>query len=414
VFVILYKLALLILWVFALPVLLLRKKTRDSVLGRWGVANQMRAWRELNPADLHWVHVASSGEFEQSIPIMEAIQAEKPGSLVMLTYFSSSARRAVALETTRRLGQSLPWHYAGYSAWDFSFRLRSLVRDLRPLSYSVMHRELWLGMLAACHAERVCCHLFATYTPTLKGVSRLWFKFCLRYFKTVTTLNLVESQLGDKLICLRDPRVERIMSRSHRANLRGWETFFNRSSTLIFASLWEKEWPLMAWALDRVWKAGFKSRVLVVPHDPNEMVVNGMLSFFKQQGQPVRRWSQFTRIPDDQTHLIVDTIGVLAELYRVADTVVVGGSFLGRVHNIIEPLVYHCRVITGPHVQNSAQAAELKALGILDVVKNEISLSEMLLKSQGQPQSAERDAVIDEYFSLHAGSGRDHARLLWV
>ena len=57
--------------------------------------------------------------------------------------------------------------------------------------------------------------------------------------------------------------------------------------------------------------------------------------------------------------LVVDKVGLLAKLYGVADITFVGGSFRGRVHNVMEPAAMGKPVVFGPTVQNAHEASLL-------------------------------------------------------
>ncbi|HRP70728.1 MAG TPA: glycosyltransferase N-terminal domain-containing protein, partial [Turneriella sp.] len=58
--------------------------------------------------------------------------------------------------------------------------------------------------------------------------------------------------------------------------------------------------------------------------------------------------------------LIVDSLGVLPHLYPLADVAYVGGGFEGSVHSVIEAALAGVAVVTGPFIQNSAEAMDLQ------------------------------------------------------
>ena len=61
---------------------------------------------------------------------------------------------------------------------------------------------------------------------------------------------------------------------------------------------------------------------------------------------------RFTAFNDyrQQQVLILDTIGHLSMAYRFGDIAVIGGGFSGKLHNILEPLVFGLPVIFSPKV----------------------------------------------------------------
>ena len=66
-----------------------------------------------------------------------------------------------------------------------------------------------------------------------------------------------------------------------------------------------------------------------------------------------------TEIPDDVAVLLLDSIGELASLYRLADGVFVGGSLVeSGGHNILEPAAYGKVAVFGESMENFAEMAE--------------------------------------------------------
>ncbi|MNL24959.1 3-deoxy-D-manno-octulosonic acid transferase [compost metagenome] len=54
--------------------------------------------------------------------------------------------------------------------------------------------------------------------------------------------------------------------------------------------------------------------------------------------------------------LIVDQVGILAELYTWADVAFIGGSFKKQVHSVMEALAAGLPVFVGPHHRNNREA----------------------------------------------------------
>ena len=66
---------------------------------------------------------------------------------------------------------------------------------------------------------------------------------------------------------------------------------------------------------------------------------------------------------DDARCMLVDSVGVLAEIYRAGDLAYVGGSFTTGVHNTMEPAVASLPVLFGPVIQNAVEAGTLVEAG---------------------------------------------------
>jgi 3-deoxy-D-manno-octulosonic-acid transferase len=99
----------------------------------------------------------------------------------------------------------------------------------------------------------------------------------------------------------------------------------------------------------------------------------------------------------DDTVIVLDTVGELADLYALADVVFVGGSLVPiGGHNMLEPAQRRKPVLFGPHTGNFRDAAELlRSAGAAIVVHDASDLAreaERLLKEPDVRQ-AMGDAV---------------------
>jgi 3-deoxy-D-manno-octulosonic-acid transferase len=63
---------------------------------------------------------------------------------------------------------------------------------------------------------------------------------------------------------------------------------------------------------------------------------------------------------DNEKFILIDRIGVLANLYSAGKMAYVGGSFKQNIHNVLEAAVYEIPVLFGPVNQNSFEAQLLK------------------------------------------------------
>jgi 3-deoxy-D-manno-octulosonic-acid transferase len=76
--------------------------------------------------------------------------------------------------------------------------------------------------------------------------------------------------------------------------------------------------------------------------------------------------------------LLLDRVGVLAECYRHADWVMVGGSFRGKVHNVMEPAAWAKPITVGPHYGNSPEAVGMVESGAISAVSSAPGLAAVL------------------------------------
>lgn len=62
--------------------------------------------------------------------------------------------------------------------------------------------------------------------------------------------------------------------------------------------------------------------------------------------------------------MLVDSVGLLAELYTLGQIAFVGGSFRGSVHSVMEPLAAGCITLVGPDHLNNREAVEFQLVRV--------------------------------------------------
>ena len=73
--------------------------------------------------------------------------------------------------------------------------------------------------------------------------------------------------------------------------------------------------------------------------------------------------------------LIVNTIGILSQLYQYARFVYIGGGFGVNIHNIQEPVTFGCPVVFGPKYESFKEAVDLVSLQGAFSVKDSVGLN---------------------------------------
>ena len=78
--------------------------------------------------------------------------------------------------------------------------------------------------------------------------------------------------------------------------------------------------------------------------------------------------------------IVVDRVGVLAELYMLGDITFIGGSFHGSVHNVMEPAIMGKPVLFGPTIHNSLEAAMLQESNAGIMINNGEEMASELIR----------------------------------
>ena len=120
--------------------------------------------------------------------------------------------------------------------------------------------------------------------------------------------------------------------------------------------------------------------LILVPHEPTAERIGEIQAQLDHLGFSRVCFSELQEGVDlSQIEVIViDTVGLLAQLYQLGDVAFVGGSFHGSVHNVMEPAVMAKPILFGPTIHNAYEAGILKARGAAQLVNNAQETAEAL------------------------------------
>jgi 3-deoxy-D-manno-octulosonic-acid transferase len=103
---------------------------------------------------------------------------------------------------------------------------------------------------------------------------------------------------------------------------------------------------------------------------------------------------------------VVGKIGVLFELYSVADAAFVGGSLVPKGgQNIMEPALFGIPLTHGPYMDSFPDAARMDALGAAQTVENADQLAETWLRALDPAERSRFQRASREYFASVGGAG---------
>ena len=333
----------------------IRKEGHDAVL-RGSDAQRM------------WFHVSSLGELEQAIPVMQAYRALHPDTSWLLTVYSPSAWHPLQAKDVATVVDG--WRENDALAVlpdDFPSTWRTWLGALNLRGLALAKYDLWPNLLAACQERNIPIHVFAAAPSSTRpnptpSTPALW--------RLATTISVQDAaaadafaQIGltDKVSIDGDPRVERVLTRSANPD-NVWTDWAALAGQVVVAgSTWsEEERALrsMDWHPQR--------RLVLVPHDISE---SHLADLDRQWEGGAIRASAWLDLDDAARALwsvvIVNSTGMLFDLYRIGTVAVVGGGHGTGLHNVLEPASAGLPIVTGPDLGAFREAHALEGLGAL-------------------------------------------------
>ena len=112
--------------------------------------------------------------------------------------------------------------------------------------------------------------------------------------------------------------------------------------------------------------------------------------------------------------ILVDRVGVLADLYSLASVAYVGGGFHGSgLHSVVEPAAVGVPVLMGPRYRGSVHAARLLAAGGACAVADVNGLADTLREwLEDVKKNEERGQLAMDYIEKQRGAADCTADLI--
>ena len=102
--------------------------------------------------------------------------------------------------------------------------------------------------------------------------------------------------------------------------------------------------------------------------------------------------------------LIIDSIGILSQLYQYATLSYIGGAFGKGLHNIIEAIAFGSYVLFGPKFHKYKEANEAIRVGIAQSIKSEYELETAIKKHIDNSSHSKNDALA--FISKNKGANK--------
>ena len=314
-----------------------------------------------------WIHAVSVGEALAARPLASALKARYPG-LRLFVSTTTIAGQQVAAREIKEADATF------YFPIDLGPIVRRTLRLVRPRLLVVMETEIWPILLRECRRQgvrtviangRISNRSYPRYRrirPFIRRVLDHVDRFCMQSRESadrVVDLGAEPSRVtvtGNlKFDAL--PSAPAGLERSGPRVLRYFRVPDGRP-VIVAGSTMRGEEPLVLRAFARLRSAEACPLLVIAPRHPERFEEAERLA--REEGFRVLRRSALEIDQDPPADVVIlDTIGELAHLYRLATVVFVGGSLVPTGgHNILEPAVYGKPILFGPHMQNFREIAE--------------------------------------------------------
>lgn len=335
-------------------------KAHDFLIGQRNALRSLSVYQRAEGLRVYWFHASSLGEYGIIRPLILALKASTECQVV-LTFFSPTGKRAVQPNAS----------CADYVFYLPLGRSQAFLDAIRPDVAIFAVSELWPDYLRALQHRGIPTYLvsaivrrpskyFAWYGGMWRrALSRFTHIFVLdeESRRNVQSLGIQQvSVMGDPLFDNAVAVAGETWTDSRIADFcAGREVFIAGSISD------ERDLQMVADLANR----HPELHLIVAPHEVDEESIQRTIQAFK--GNVVRYTHAEKPVADAQV-LMIDTIGILARLYRYGTYAYVGGGFTPYLHSVIEATVYGLPVSFGPRIERKVTPQQLIARGIGQMV----------------------------------------------
>ncbi len=343
-----------------------------------------------------WFHVASLGEFEQARPVIEKIKEVRPGTEIILSFFSPSGyehKKDYSIASVLYLPADLP---GNAQKW---------LKVIQPDFAVFVKYDLWPGYLKALSVLGIPAILFsANWIPSNRFDSwsnpltkNLLKKFKYIFLQRSTHVNLFRRMGFNNIGVAGDTRIDRSLKLPMEVAERIPEILTSLGKfDLVAGSTWPADEELLIEVINTL-----DLKAIIAPHDVSESNINRLLK--KSEGSSIRL-SELSSNHHDSKIVIIDTIGILSVLYSLGQIAYIGGGFGKGIHNTLEPMAHAKPVIFGPHYHKFPEAVDMVNLKAAFSVRSVLDLLTKVkeLRKPGFAESA--GSTCRQYLDENAGA----------
>ncbi|WP_178985895.1 3-deoxy-D-manno-octulosonic acid transferase [Winogradskyella helgolandensis] len=355
---------------------LFNSKLKQGVIGRKNTFLKLK--NSIKPQDkTFWFHCASLGEYEQGLPVFEALKAKHPNYKVVLSFFSPSG---FEVRKNTKIADVVV-----YLPLDTTTNAQRFLDLVNPDYILFVKYEIWPNFLHEIKKRDINAILISAAFRK----DQVFFKWYGGYmrsalfgFKHIFTQDensklLLESIDYNSVSVSGDTRFDRVSNQLKIENSVSFiEEFKGEKLCVVFGSSWPDDDKLYMDFINKNDKPDVK--FVIAPHNIKPSYVASLKSQLNVKTICYSELTQNENLADYKV-FILDTIGYLSKVYSYANIAYVGGGAGSTgLHNILEPAVFGIPILIGENYDKFPEAKTLIDLGGVTSLANSSAFNSTL------------------------------------
>ena len=394
---IIYDILFFIFSLFYLPFFLIKGKHKEGFLSRFGVVPE-EIKKKLLTKNVVWIHAVSVGEMTEALRLADIL---RPG--VKNVCFVLTTTTTTGMEIAKKFKKIE--EVVLYFPVDFRASINSFLRGICPKAVIILETELWPNLLAALAERKIPAFIMNGRISDRAFPKYKCLKFLLKpLLNRLTWVGAQDDLMKSRFLELGlEPAriaVTGNIKYDWEPSRRGAEAVewvekkikIPGSFLLIAGSTHSGEEIIFFDLFKRLKKDFPFFKLLVAPRHLNRL--ESIDAEAKKIGVRLHKVSLRDLPSAEESVFLLDQMGILSQMYRIADCVFVGGSLVScGGHNLIEPAYFEKPILFGGSMENfkemasefkkAGAAIELKDARGLEVEIRKLIVNEKSRKSMG-------------------------------
>lgn len=367
-------------------------KMKQFITGRKTVFQTLE--NQLSETDKTiWFHCASLGEYEQGLPVMEAVKKKYPQHKLVVTFFSPSGYENKKNSSIGDVTVYLPLDTRG--------NVNKFLNLVKPEMVVFVKYEFWPNYLLELKKRNIPAFLISAVFRKKQVFFKpqgFWMRTVLKTFSHIFVQDEKSKQLLESIDIKQttvsgDTRYDRVSKQIEEDNTVDCiEKFKGDALCVVAGSAWPEDEAVL---IDYINSSTVK--FIIAPHN---LKVDEITNFVSQ----VRRKTVLYTEMDgkdlaEYDVFILDTIGLLKKAYSYADVAYVGGAMGSTgLHNILEAATFGVPIVIGKNFEKFPEAKALQSRAGLFSVSDKNELKIIFDKLLNDQSFREKTGIICGHF----------------
>lgn len=349
-----------LLWPIWLPLVMGIEKYRATFFKRlfpdWSLQNRAKGSYDNQRI---WIHALSVGEVLSAAPLVNALRNRYDPHDIL---FTASTRTGI--ETARRVISPHVFEVRHFP-YDTHFSVKRAIRIFNPRQVIIVETDIWPNFLNQLQRQDIPVYLVNARisSSSFKGYRQIRFLMSplLSIFKMVCVQTRLDRQrfvdLGvprNRLAIVGNIKFDQTpidVADDEMRRLADRLSLHPASSLWVAGSTHEGEEIALLRACLEMEASGVRSTLLIAPRNPQR--ADDICRLFRHAGIDTLSMTQAEQAKKRASVVVIDRIGVLRQLYALADVAFVGGSLVEEGgHNPLEPAAVAKPILFGPHTED--------------------------------------------------------------